>query len=301
MSENLRKLIGVVVMAVLVVVGVFLSSDDDGDFSRNRSISSAADRSVGADPAEIADCCDETLALLASMQDDHAKTLESIQDLRAEIRDVFNQGARAAVGAKPNLETIGWRLTQVCPPPHWPTAGIFLTHIELREAADCVVSYIDGYPLDAAREVVRHHGYFKFVHLFDADLLSSPHPHHHYELSDEEVTAFYKEGLTEEACHPYYGMAGSSSLGFGKRLQWGYLATIGISSEDGFVSKNFWWSSRSSYDKFPSRYYFPNPSWVKNWEQQSSYKLNTWYGAEFVSPPYGIAWLSDAEARGFCQ
>ncbi len=35
MSENLQKLIGVVVMAVLVVVGVVVSSGDDTDFTRN--------------------------------------------------------------------------------------------------------------------------------------------------------------------------------------------------------------------------------------------------------------------------
>ena len=35
MSENLQKLIGVVVMAVLVVVGVAVSSGDDTDFTRN--------------------------------------------------------------------------------------------------------------------------------------------------------------------------------------------------------------------------------------------------------------------------
>ncbi|HIF65321.1 MAG TPA: hypothetical protein EYQ34_01760 [Acidimicrobiia bacterium] len=35
MSENLQKLVGVVVMAVLVVVGVVVSSGDDTDFTRN--------------------------------------------------------------------------------------------------------------------------------------------------------------------------------------------------------------------------------------------------------------------------
>ena len=35
MSENLHKLVGVVVMAVLVVVGVVVSSGDDTDFTRN--------------------------------------------------------------------------------------------------------------------------------------------------------------------------------------------------------------------------------------------------------------------------
>ena len=35
MSENLRKLVGVAIMAALVVVGVAVSSGDDTDFTRN--------------------------------------------------------------------------------------------------------------------------------------------------------------------------------------------------------------------------------------------------------------------------
>lgn len=35
MSENLRKLVGVAIMAVLVAVGVAVSSGDDTDFTRN--------------------------------------------------------------------------------------------------------------------------------------------------------------------------------------------------------------------------------------------------------------------------
>ena len=51
-SENVQKLVGVVVMAVLVVVGVAVSSGDDTDFTRNRSFSSAAGTFVGADRLE---------------------------------------------------------------------------------------------------------------------------------------------------------------------------------------------------------------------------------------------------------
>ena len=37
MSENLRKLIGVAVMAAIVVVGVVATSGDDSDFDRTRN------------------------------------------------------------------------------------------------------------------------------------------------------------------------------------------------------------------------------------------------------------------------
>lgn len=68
MSDNLQKLVGLVVMAVLVVLGVVLTNDDDTDFSRNRSFRETAGTFAGADRVKEADCCDETLALLESMQ-----------------------------------------------------------------------------------------------------------------------------------------------------------------------------------------------------------------------------------------
>ena len=37
MSENLRKLIGVAVMAAIVVVGVVATNGDDSDFDRTRN------------------------------------------------------------------------------------------------------------------------------------------------------------------------------------------------------------------------------------------------------------------------
>ena len=79
MSENVRKLVGVVVMAALVVVGVAVSSGDDTDFTRNRSFSAAPSTSEGADKA--ADCCDETLALLGSIQDEVAENSLKLQSL----------------------------------------------------------------------------------------------------------------------------------------------------------------------------------------------------------------------------
>ena len=43
MSENLRKLIGVAVMAAIVVVGVVVTNDDDSDFTRNRALRRGAE------------------------------------------------------------------------------------------------------------------------------------------------------------------------------------------------------------------------------------------------------------------
>ena len=51
-SENLQKLIGVVVMAVLVVVGVAVSSGDDTDYTRNVSFRDNPERLEGGDRLE---------------------------------------------------------------------------------------------------------------------------------------------------------------------------------------------------------------------------------------------------------
>jgi uncharacterized protein YjbI with pentapeptide repeats len=78
MTENVRKLVGVAAMAALVVVGVAVSSSDDTDFTRNVSSRGATSPSASADKA--ADCCDETLALLESMQDQ----LQTLLDAESE-------------------------------------------------------------------------------------------------------------------------------------------------------------------------------------------------------------------------
>jgi hypothetical protein len=53
-SENLQKLVGVVVMAVLVVVGVVVSSGDDTDFTRNAMLIPGIAH-AGGDNAEVAE------------------------------------------------------------------------------------------------------------------------------------------------------------------------------------------------------------------------------------------------------
>ena len=67
MSENLQKLIGVAVMAVLIVVGVVVSSGDDMDYTRNLT--------VGVNPgSDVKDV--DTLILVALT--DIAETLEGL-------------------------------------------------------------------------------------------------------------------------------------------------------------------------------------------------------------------------------
>jgi uncharacterized protein YjbI with pentapeptide repeats len=72
MTENVRKLIGVAIMAVLVVLGVAVSSGDDTDFTRNKAFAKGGD---------------ETLALLGSIQEqvaENSSKLESLLDAESE-------------------------------------------------------------------------------------------------------------------------------------------------------------------------------------------------------------------------
>ena len=71
MSENLRKLIGVAVMAAIVVVGVVATSGDDSDSSRTRNAAFAKGGVMAkeAPPAKGGDCCDETLYRLGQIED----------------------------------------------------------------------------------------------------------------------------------------------------------------------------------------------------------------------------------------
>ncbi len=54
MSENLRKLIGVAVMAAIVVVGVVATSGDDSDFARTRNALLVQGVNQGGDNSDIA-------------------------------------------------------------------------------------------------------------------------------------------------------------------------------------------------------------------------------------------------------
>ena len=69
MSENLRKLIGVAVMAAIVVVGVVATSGDDSDFTRNAAFTKGGVMAKEAPPAKGGDCCDETLYRLGQIED----------------------------------------------------------------------------------------------------------------------------------------------------------------------------------------------------------------------------------------
>ena len=88
-SENLRKLIGVAVMAAIVVVGVVATSGDDSDSSRTRNAAFAKGGVMAkeAPPAKGGDCCDETLYRLGQIEDRLSQIESSLQQALPMVRD----------------------------------------------------------------------------------------------------------------------------------------------------------------------------------------------------------------------
>jgi len=66
-SENLRKLIGVAVMAAIVVVGVVATNDDDSDFDRTRNVAFGLPKGAGLD-AQVQQPGDAELDLTQAMK-----------------------------------------------------------------------------------------------------------------------------------------------------------------------------------------------------------------------------------------
>ena len=166
MTENVRKLVGVVAMAVLVVVGVAVSSGDDTDFTRNTAFAKGGD-----------------------------ETLDLLKSIHGQLRTLLDaHPAEASTsGASPDVEEIVDVISETCPmadPASWssfhhPGAG-----------GRCIRDYLVGFPLELAREVVLAHGQFGFFHRWNFDLGDRPL----YETSQ------LSEVKTEEACSPiFYG------------------------------------------------------------------------------------------------
>ena len=211
MSENLQKLVGVVVMAVLVVVGVVVSSGDDTDFSRNRSFSSAAETFAGADRLEDPDCCDqnayEILKLetqLAEMNNKVASLdaeLDELQQLQPSIAAFLNSFSSS--GSSEILEEAAEEVWKACPrPAWWPYPPKNLTTWEFRFRATCFYSALVGLEINLAKAIVE----------LDEPGLKG-------EWAAPNFTAFHRSSradystdveLTSEACLPIF--SGSNAI-----------------------------------------------------------------------------------------
>ena len=87
MSENVRKLVGLVVMAALVVVGVAVSSGDDTDFTRNTALTKGGVIAKDAGAEKGGDCCDEALYRIGKIEDRLAQIEASLQQALQQIND----------------------------------------------------------------------------------------------------------------------------------------------------------------------------------------------------------------------
>jgi hypothetical protein len=89
-SENVQKLIGVVVMAVLVVVGVAVSSGDDTDYTRNVSFRDNPERLEGGDRLGDPDCCDQNAYEILKLQNDYMTLKEQMDFVEGSLEKAQN-------------------------------------------------------------------------------------------------------------------------------------------------------------------------------------------------------------------
>ena len=153
MSENLQKFIGIAVMAVIVVVGVVATNDDDSDFTTTRN---AAFVKLGDIKGEVkddgaaskgGDCCDETLYRLGEIEDRLSQIETSLQQALPLVRDA------QLVDDGPTVEELLVALENF--------AGQRLDDMNAGALADVVVAdsrLLVGVPLQTAQQVVRSLG-----------------------------------------------------------------------------------------------------------------------------------------------
>ena len=176
MSENLRKLIGVAVMAAIVVVGVVATNGDDSDFARTRNVAFGLPKGAGLDaqvqqPGDAEN--DLVIAMAAAAKCDEGHVLISTGDpiepwrcgpLLIELATVAEEASRAtpwdssAVLGRPcqhafiatdNLEGQSSWLYQDPVPEE-----ILLTSYALWQAMECLASWSSGHSVeDVDREI----------------------------------------------------------------------------------------------------------------------------------------------------
>ena len=152
MSENLQKFIGIAVMAVIVVVGVVVTNNDDSDFDTTRN---AAFVKLGDIKGEVkddgaaskgGDCCDETLYRLGEIEDRLSQIETSLQQALPLVRD-------AQLGDGPTVEELLVALENFAGQPlDQMTTEALAGHVIQRSRL------LVGVPLQTAQQVVRSLG-----------------------------------------------------------------------------------------------------------------------------------------------
>ena len=118
MSENLRKLIGVAVMAAIVVVGVVATNGDDSDFARTRNNAFGLPKGAGLDaqiqqPGDAEN--DLVIAMAAAAKCDEGHVLISTGDPVSPWRCGPLLSEMATVGIEDRVSQIEASLEQALP------------------------------------------------------------------------------------------------------------------------------------------------------------------------------------------
>ena len=189
MTENVRKLVGVVAMAVLVVVGVVVSSGDDTDYTRNVSFRDNPGRLEGGDRLGDPDCCDQNAYEISLLQAKYEDLQNEIALLKGNYEALADGSVQYTLGAyppaPPSVQTVVDAINESCPGNE---ASPYLSKVL------CYNEYLAGFEIEFARQVVISQGEFGFHHVY--------------------VKGGY---LTEEACGPIF-------YGYGPPPRWALLA-----------------------------------------------------------------------------
>ena len=110
MSENLRKLIGLAVMAAIVVIGVVVTSGDDTDFTRNRSFRDNPVTFAGADRAAEKDVESQILTSLGTLE----YRTNNLEIALADMAEDLEKMSNIVVAGRPQIEAFADMVTSAC-------------------------------------------------------------------------------------------------------------------------------------------------------------------------------------------
>ena len=112
MSENLRKLIGVAVMAAIVVVGVVATNGDDSDSSRTRNASFRSNPGTfaGADRAAEKDVESQILTSLGTLE----YRTNNLEIALADMAEDLEKMSNIVVAGRPQIEAFADMVTSAC-------------------------------------------------------------------------------------------------------------------------------------------------------------------------------------------
>ena len=117
MSENVQKLIGIAVMALIVVVGVVVTNDDDSAFTRNRSFRDNPAALAGADRVAEKDVDSQILTSLGTLEyrtNNIEIALADLEDLIEAMAADLEVLSQVSSAGSPSIEAFADMITNLC-------------------------------------------------------------------------------------------------------------------------------------------------------------------------------------------